>query len=393
MKRADRAGPGGRTGCRPVADSRAGPGAGLGEGRMAGAARRDGKEAADAGIARGWPAQALGWGLFVFVELMTRLTVFDDLRAALGVSLLLAPVVVALAVLLRAVLDGVAEARRVTAPALPWIVGLSLAAALVAAAAGHFLRGRLGLDIAAWSRGEEVLLSLVYYFMIFVIWCLICVWMRAEAARRAARRRATEAEAEALRTEVQRLRLQLDPHFMLNALNGIGEEIQEHPAAALAMLHDLATFLRQSLAGIGETIVAVAAEAEALACYLRVQEARFGRRLTLRIEVAEAALPRRLPGFLLQPLVENAIEHARRAPTFEVAVTLRLQDEALEAVITNPGRLDAGVAARGRTGIGLANVRRRLALHYPGRHAFTLTEAEGTVVARLLLEGEPCAVP
>jgi LytS/YehU family sensor histidine kinase len=55
------------------------------------------------------------------------------------------------------------------------------------------------------------------------------------------------AEAEALRAELEELRLQLDPHFLFNALNGVAEEIPEHPAAALTMLRDLTAYLRHSL--------------------------------------------------------------------------------------------------------------------------------------------------
>lgn len=337
--------------------------------------------------------QAVGWCLFVFVDVMTRVTVYEDLRAAVGVSALIGPLVVGLAVAMQAVLVRVPVAERIGAPLLPWIVAPSLLAAAIVAAAGGVVRARLGLDLGRWSPLEAGLVALIYHFMVFVIWSVICLWIRAEAARLAERQRAMQAEAQALRTEVQRLRLQLDPHFMLNALNGIGEEIPDHPEAAIAMLRDLSTFLRRSLTGLDEPLVTVAAETEALASYLRVQQARFGARLVARLDVPEAALPRRIPGFLLQPLLENAIEHGRRVPRAEVALAIALRAEAMEILVTNTGSLAQGEAARERTGIGLANIRRRLALHYPGRHTFDLTEAEGRVVARLLLEGAPCSAP
>ncbi len=338
--------------------------------------------------------QTAAWAVFALVDALSLLTVYASPGAALVMALVLAPLIVLLAAALRAGFARLGLPDRISLPVLGWVVGPSLAAASVVVAAGAALRAMLGLDLDAGSRFGGAMLSLVYYFMIFTIWSLACFWTTAEGARRAAQRRAAEAEAQQLRTEVQRLRLQLNPHFVLNALNAIGEEIPEHPDAALAMLRDLAVFLRQTLAGVDLTIVTVGAEAEALASYLRVQEARFGPRLRVRLEIDAAAAARSIPSFLLQPLVENAIEHGQRAPSLEVVVALRAEGEGLEVCVTNTGRLGdpgGGTKARGRGGVGLANLRRRLALHYPGRHRFELSQREGMVLARLVLAGKPCA--
>ena len=334
-----------------------------------------------------------GWGIFALVDLATRLRVYEDAGAALGVSLVLDPIIVLLAAALYAVHDRRPFEGRITLPALPWILGPSLAASVVVVAAGAFIRTRFGLGMATWTWHEAALIALVHYFLIFTIWSLICFWMKAELARQAEHRRATQAEAQALRTELQRLRLQLDPHFLFNTLNGIGEEIPGHPDAALAMLRDLSTFLRQSLNGMDVTIATVGDELGALACYLRIQQARFGARLAVRLDIDDAAATRRIPSFLLQPLVENAIAHGRRDPCLDLAIAIRAAGDTLRAEITNSGTLGTAGPPRGRDRIGLANVRRRLSLHYPGRHDFQLSQRGGSVVARLVLEGEPCSAP
>ncbi|MGH8430021.1 MAG: sensor histidine kinase, partial [Solimonas sp.] len=195
----------------------------------------------------------------------------------------------------------------------------------------------------------------------------------------------------ALRLELEELRLQLDPHFLFNALNGVAEEIHEHPAAALAMLRDLTAYLRHSLDGIKQTVFTVEAEVTALAAYLRVQQARFGERLQVTQQVDAAAASRRIASFLLQPLLENAVKHGRREGKLEIRIEIRADAESLQIEIENTGTLSRSVHRRGgRPGIGLENVRRRLDLHYPGRHRFTLGERDGKVIAMLLLEGEPC---
>lgn len=336
-----------------------------------------------------WRVLAAGWGVFAVLDVMTRLRIYEDATIALGVSLVLEPLIFLLAAGLFLAYDRLGFEGRITWRALPWILGLSLAAAGLVLGAGTLIRTRFQLGMAGWGPEERVAIVWVHYFLIFTVWSLVCFWIKAEIARQAEAERALEAEAQALRTELQRLRLQLDPHFLFNALNGIGEEIPENPKAALAMLRDLSTFLRQSLTGMDVTIATVADEAEALASYLRIQEARFGARLTARVAFDDAAGPRPMPSFLLQPLVENAIKHGRREPCLEVAVEIRARGDALEIRVANTGAL----TETGRAGIGLANIRRRAALHYPGRHGFALAEEGAQVVARLTLEGAPCSAP
>ena len=85
---------------------------------------------------------------------------------------------------------------------------------------------------------------------------------------------------------------------------------------------------------------------------------------------------RRIASFLLQPLVENAVKHGRREHGLDLLVDIRVAGDALHVRVENNGALVS--AGRGmhrrRSGIGLQNVRRRLALHYPDRHSFELSE-------------------
>jgi LytS/YehU family sensor histidine kinase len=335
--------------------------------------------------------QAAALAVFVLVDVTAHVSVYGSFGVALGVALVLEPVMLGLAMALLALFDRGPVEARITPRILPRIVGLSLVAALIVTATAHALRGFLALEFDPRVGPRGMLTALIYYFLLFVIWSVICFWTRSEMARQAERERAAQAEAQAMRAELERLRLQVDPHFLFNALNGIGEEIPDNPDAALAMLRNLSIFLRQSLAGIDSPISTVAAEAEALSAYLRVQQARFGARLKLHLDVAPDAATRRLPSLLLQPLVENAIKHGRRDPVLEVSIAIRLAGEALDVLVTNQGALPP--EGMGRAGIGLSNIRSRIALHYPGRSRFDLRAVDGVVTARLRLEGEPCSAP
>ncbi|HLM11464.1 MAG TPA: sensor histidine kinase, partial [Reyranella sp.] len=118
----------------------------------------------------------------------------------------------------------------------------------------------------------------------------------------------------------------------------------------------------------------------------------FGERLRTHIHVEHAAGARRIASFLLQPLVENAVKYGRRDDGLDVHIDIRTAGDVLHIQIENTGTLaEAAASRRRRSGIGLENVRRRLDLHYPGRHAFTLAEADNKVMAKLTLEGEPCS--
>ena len=341
-----------------------------------------------------WRAQSIGWSLFAVIDLVNLRLLYH----AFPIALLRTSVVVACLVLLSSVMrrayasqhfDSMLSPRAVGWVALLSVGGGALVAALMVAA-----REVAGWAIPGRDPFDEFIFPLTHYSFTLVAWSLCYFWIHAELAEQSQRKRALHAEAEALRAELEELRLQLDPHFLFNALNGVAEEIPEHPTAALAMLRDLTAYLRHSLDGINQTVVTVEAEVGGLTAYLRVQQARFGDRLRTRIHTDPAAASRRIASFLLQPLVENAVKYGRRDNGLDVGVDIRLVGDALHIEIENTGSLDGGTKPRrSRSGIGLDNVRRRLALHYPGRHQFTLRDrgaGKNKVVATLLLEGEPC---
>jgi two-component system LytT family sensor kinase len=341
-------------------------------------------------IPRFWQTQIVGWGLFTLVDLIDRGITYRSLGISMVLTLLVAPCCVLLSTAMRAAYARQSPTNELAPKTLVLIALLSLGSATTAVSILFTVRHLAGFTEVAWSTAQEVVLPLIHYSIAFTGWSLCYFWIRAEIAERAEHGHAVKAEAEALRAELEELRLQLDPHFLFNALNGVAEEIPEHPKAALAMLRDLTAYLRHSLAGIHQPVVAASVEADALAAYLRVQQARFGPRLRTRIEVEPAAAGRQIASFLLQPLVENAVKHGIRGNVIEIAIEIRYSLGALWIEIANTGTLASTRPPRNRSPIGLENVRRRLALHYPDRHQFTLAERDDLVVASLMLQGEPC---
>ena len=345
-----------------------------------------------------WRVQLLGWGLFAIADVMAQRVVYHSYGVAFARTGLILVCLVAITAAMRGVYVSRPFARRVSVGGVAMIVLLSLLGALTIATMIVLVHEGLPWIVPPEHRGvEEFVVPLVHYFFALIGWSLAYFWLRAEMAEQAEHRRTVRAQAEALRSELEQLRLQLDPHFLFNALNGVAEEIPEHPVEALDMLRNLTAYLRHSLDGIHHTVVKVEAEVGGLTAYLAVQKARFGERLHTHLDVAPEARRHRIASFLLQPLVENAVKHGRRDHGLDVRIDIRLDGETLRVEVENTGALDTTSAAarRQRPGIGVENVRRRLALHYPDRHVFTLREtgerAEGQkVIATLLLKGEPC---
>ena len=209
-------------------------------------------------------------------------------------------------------------------------------------------------------------------------------------------------ETQATSAQLAMLRYQLNPHFLFNTLNSISTLVllkQTEPANA--MLTRLSGFLRHTLVSEPGTKVTVAQEVETLQLYLDIERMRFEERLRTEFRIDPEAAEAVLPSMLLQPLVENAIKYAV-SPQEEgarISLTAQLVGRRLRIAVsdTGPGlrgsqarpSLPAAITGEGKavsTGVGLANIRDRLAQAYGDDHRFEIrTPPEGgfTVVIEI----------
>lgn len=221
-------------------------------------------------------------------------------------------------------------------------------------------------------------------------------------------------EAQATSAQLAMLRYQLNPHFLFNTLNSISTLVllkQTEPANA--MLTRLSSFLRHTLISQPGGKVTLAQEVETLQLYLGIELMRFEERLRTEFDIEPAAAHASLPSMLLQPLVENAIKYAV-SPQEEgarISVAARLVGNRLRVTVsdTGPGlqhgalrpSLPFAITGDGQavsTGVGLANIRNRLAQAYGEDHLFEIrTPPEGgfTVIIEIPHEraGEEPAAP
>jgi two-component system LytT family sensor kinase len=183
------------------------------------------------------------------------------------------------------------------------------------------------------------------------------------------------------------LEAQMRPHFLFNSLGTISELCFEAPAAAARMLRQLASLLRFALVGFGGA-VRLDEELEALEAYLDIQRVRFSDWLVIEQRIAPDARSVLVPRLTLQPLVENAIRHglAGRTELGHILITAEVVGDDLHVTVRDNG---TGLRARDQMrgyGIGLTNMRGRLATLYGDRYRFTLSEAHGGgAIAELVL--------
>jgi hypothetical protein len=190
-------------------------------------------------------------------------------------------------------------------------------------------------------------------------------YLAIELARvRQSERRELEARVMAQDAELRMLRTQIDPHFLFNSLNSISALTSSNPAGARAMTLQLADFFRHSLGLEAHRKVTLDAEVKLALHFLAIEQVRFGERLAVRQQVAEEAGACLLPPMILQPLVENAVKHGIGNLTEggTVRITAARAGSLLRLSVEND--VDPAQPAAPDKGIGLANVRQRLAAAY-----------------------------
>jgi two-component system, LytTR family, sensor kinase len=202
-----------------------------------------------------------------------------------------------------------------------------------------------------------------------------------------AHERTLQAEALANHAQLDMLRYQLNPHFLFNALNSIRASIDEDSQRAKRMVTEFSEFLRYSLLNDNSALVDLRQEIEAIKNYLAIEKIRFEDKLDVTFELEPAAEECRLPGFLIHPLVENAVKHGmtNNSGPLKICIAARIRDGRLVVEIANTGRLDTKTNGAG-TQIGLRNVRERLAKLYPDKSSFSLRQDGAWIRATIEME-------
>lgn len=262
-----------------------------------------------------------------------------------------------------------------------WKIGLPMHLA----AAGLFvvLKYTLFLQVRLWLKptggGPTSLRDFLAAYAINEFLVFLAVIGVVHAVQFYRRFRTREIQAERLRTQLAEARLealssQLRPHFLFNTLQGISTLMYRDAPAADAMLGRLSDLLRRSLNQPHRHEVPLAEELATLDDYIGIMRIRFQDRLAVETAVAPDVSAALVPRFLLQPLVENALEHgiARRAGAGRIEVRAAREGETLALSVTDDGAGLSPVQGFPSEGIGLGNTRLRLEELYGDAHTLTL---------------------
>ena len=259
---------------------------------------------------------------------------------------------------------------------LPRLFTLFAVGPLVAILYGYvhaILKAALGAG--AWSRLSgtglvteglrEMFWSMFVYCLIVGVWEAYLYHQRfvtAELQMERLQRNFSEARLNALR-------MQLDPHFLFNALNTVSSQVERDPKLARRMIEHLGDLLRLSLNSQGVREISLAEELAFLDHYLAIQRIRFGDALKVKIRVAPDVRDALVSSLFFQPLVENSIRHgiSKRARGGTIVLSAKRFEERLVLQILDDGvGLPTGWSFDTHKGVGLSVTRERFAGLYPG---------------------------
>jgi sensor histidine kinase YesM len=260
---------------------------------------------------------------------------------------------------------------------------------------------RRGISLAIHWEEERTLRELLVahlYVNLLVAFAVVAVSLVLPRLRRAREEQRirneleisrARAEAQLAQAELQLLKNQLHPHFLFNALNAISALMQQDVRAADRILGQLSELLRHALDTAAIQEWALQEEVELLERYLDIQQARFGDRLRTSINIDPGAERTLVPSLILQPIVENAIEHAvaRRRSGGLVEIRAATQDGQLALEVEDDGADNTSEQkTRSNAGIGLANTSARLARLYGDDASLEMVaKPAGGFIARLKL--------
>ncbi|MFN0024535.1 MAG: sensor histidine kinase [Parvularculaceae bacterium] len=183
--------------------------------------------------------------------------------------------------------------------------------------------------------------------------------------------------------QLKMLRYQLNPHFLFNTLNAISTLVLEKDGRqANQMLTKLSAFLRYSLDSDPLQKTTLAEELRALQLYLDIEKTRFADRLKITLDIDDDVLDARVPSLILQPAIENAIKYAiaQMEAGGEISIVAKRDGAALKLQVCDNGPSapvnPEALLADAKTGVGLVNMRERLAHLYGARQSFTLSRLE-----------------
>lgn len=314
------------------------------------------------------------------------------LVTSLGASVFLHQAPLVLEPLVCLVLAGIVTAAvRVTWADLPpfvtsWLDAGTLVVAIWVAVPSTLVARPLPYTLLVWPRAAGLLFAAAALGLLVA--GLATTHRRLEQKVRHQTQRIAAAEQAAAQSRLTALSAQINPHFLFNTLNTLAEVVHEDEDEAEDLIADLAQLMRYALEHSTRRVT-VAQEIDVIRRLLRIEQARLGERLQTEVRIDDAAAEARIPGLLVQPLVENAVKHgvAPRVEGGRVEVHATVVHDRLHILVCDdgPGLPEAPPDPEGPDHAGgLANVRERVRLAWPDAPTSVRVEGPGTRITLVL---------
>jgi len=323
-----------------------------------------------------WVLQSIGWGGYFFLRIINGLATSQGWMFLVH-AILLTFTGYSLTLLMASLF------RRLITLRPPLTLALSFAAVVLASIAFSVIET---WSVATFLKpnfrpvGVGYLSAILLDFALLAAWTALYYGINYFLLLEEQIRQRERLESAASSAQLAMLRYQLNPHFLFNTLNSISTLVLlKQTERANAMLARLSSFLRYTLANEPTAKVTLAQEVETLKLYLEIEKMRFEDRLRPHFRVESETIGARLPSLLLQPLIENAIKYAVTPAEngADIWITALREGQAVRIEVADNGDGEgAELAASPSTGVGLANIRDRLAQAYGASHRFETKQNE-----------------
>jgi len=234
---------------------------------------------------------------------------------------------------------------------------------------------------------SEMVDNLLIFWVVFLMFRGLGYYQKLQERENAAIR----LESELTNAQLRALRMQLNPHFLFNTMNSISSLMHSDVEAADRMLEQMSSMLRMTLDRGDAKLIPLTDEIEFTQMYISIQQMRFTGKVHSYVAIEPEVLDALVPTMILQPLMENAYVHGVAATQGEEAflgIEAQNHEGQLRICVRNSGRglVEARGLNREGRGVGIANVKARLELHYGDDQRFTMKEfPDGEVQAILML--------
>jgi sensor histidine kinase YesM len=338
-----------------------------------------------------WVSQVVGWTLYIVI-----ITIFNEIegfRWTFEFGLNLAVIFVlglVLTHLFRELILKLDWLKFKMLALIPRLLGVSFILSLNFVIAQRSILFLIIDDFEFGFEFQELLGILISVWAVFMFWTLLYFLFHFIQNYRKEEIKNLKWQAMKNEVELNKLKSQLNPHFIFNSMNIIRALIVEDPIIAKASITRLSNILRSSMLMGRKKVILFSEELQLVHDYLNLEKTRFEERLDLSFDVKENCKNHQIPPMILQTLVENGIKHGvSRLPEGGIVhVEAKLINGDLNLNITNSGKYEE-VTNSEEVGFGLINTRQRLQLLYGSRAKFEIRNIENNkVLSKLIIPSE-----